>query len=287
MRRTWEDGPEFSGGVSFPSPTPVTRRLLWINGIVFLLFAVLVHTTRPSGLSATAGAGVGQEVMDWFALDVGAWRSRVPPVWQLLTYGFLHSVDDPWHILMNLLALFFFGTMLEGIVGSRRFLWVYLAAIAIGGAAELTGALVRGSSPKIVGASAGVFCVIVATAVMQPNARVIFILVPLTLKVLAAIMVGLQAFYLLTRGADGSTAILAHLGGAAWGYLAARRRWIWWDPLDAWHARVARSERANREQDHERLERLLAQIHAKGIHTLSRRDKAFLKRVSERKSSER
>jgi membrane associated rhomboid family serine protease len=282
--RTWTDAPEPGGGAAMPSMTPVTKKLLWINGILFLFFAVFVHMTLPTGIDSPDAVGLGQRCMSYLALDTQAWRSGIPPLWQLLTYGFLHSTSDPWHILMNLLSLYFFGTLFEGIVGPTRYLWVYLTAIVLGGAAQVTAAFITGQDSWTVGASGGVLCIIVATAVLQPNVRVIFILVPLTLKVLALILVGLDLFHAFFGG-GGATAYVVHLTGAAWGFAAARQRWIWWDPTEAWKARQVVRERESREENSARLDRLLAKIHSEGIQKLSSSDKAFLKRMSDRNST--
>lgn len=282
MRGTWEDPPEYRGGgagMRVPALTPVVKKLLWINGIVFLATYLLARWS-PAALDGFFRV---------FTLNPEVWVAwfPFPPVWQFLSYGFLHDVGSPFHLLYNLLALYFFGTMLEGIIGGRRFLVSYLAAIALGGAAQLAFMLVLSIWwPEMVagtlGASGGVLFVIVACATLRPNTQVIFILFPLRLKTLALIMVGIDLFGLITPGYRG-TAHLVHLTGAALGFLAVRLRWIWIDPVQlAAERREVRREQGEQEDTH-RLDALLKQIHEKGIHTLSRRDREFLKRVSSRK----
>jgi rhomboid family protein len=280
MKSAWMERPEPGGasGLAFPSPTPITKRLLWINGLIFLAFLVLLHVPVT--------AEWGRSLYQALALSPPLWKEwTIVPLWQPLTYGFLHSESDPLHLLYNLLGLYFFGTLLEGIIGPRRFLWVYLAAILLGGLVQL-GVAFLGGAPEAqastVGASGGILCIIVAAAVMQPNARVIFILVPLTLKVLAMILVGLDLFYLITGG-SGGTAHWVHLTGATWGFAAAKLRWVWIDPWLSWSRARATSQRRAQERESERLDRLLAQIHDRGIQSLSRRDREFLKRASSRK----
>lgn len=281
MRREWGDPPGEGGrtGLAFPRPTDATRALLWANAIAFgVLFLVLRFLPD-----------VGEDLYGLFALVPSLWWDWAPfvPLWQLLSYGFLHSPSDPFHILYNLLALYFFGTMVEGIVGARRFLWTYLAALVLGGLAQLSRGfldLSRGleQSDALVptlGASGGVMCIIVAAAVMQPHARVIFILFPLKLRTLALILVGLDVFRMLSPGGSG-VAWLVHLTGAAYGFLAVRRRWIWHDPLGAWRSRSNARAELKRSVDEQKLERLLERIHTEGMGSLSRREKSFLKRVS-------
>jgi membrane associated rhomboid family serine protease len=282
MTGTWEDPPEYRDGgggmqLRVPSVTPVVKRLLWINGIVFLVTFLL----------ARWGTTLGAAVFTYFTLNPRVWIAwfPIPPLWQLVSYGFLHDVGSVFHLLYNLLALYFFGTMLEGIVGSRRFLFSYLAAIVIGGALQLAVMLaVSAARPELalptLGASGGVLFAIVACATMRPNTQVIFILFPLRLRTLAMILVGIDVFGLLSGNLG--TAYVVHLAGAAFGFLAVKLRWIWIDPLE----RAAQRREVKREQgqmdDAARLDKLLRQIHENGIHTLSRRDKEFLKRVSGR-----
>ncbi len=278
MKTTWEDPPEYRGGpqLRVPSVTPVVKRLLWINGIVFLVTFLMARWP------------LGAAIRDVLVLDPQSWIDWFPlaPLWQILTYGFLHDVTSPFHLLYNLLALYFFGTMLEGIVGGRRFLVAFLAAIGIGGALQLAKSLLEVLlNPDMVpyrtlGASGGVLFVIIACATLRPSAQVIFILFPLKLKTLAMILVGVDIFGLVSGGQG--TAYLVHLVGAALGFLSVKLRWIWSDPLQV----VAARREVKREQDAvdaaARLDALLRQIHERGIHTLSRRDKDFLKRQSRR-----
>jgi membrane associated rhomboid family serine protease len=284
MRPSWSASPPHDsgglGGLAMPRPESVTKALLWANGIVFALLFVLLKALPH----------VGGFLYDVLSLQPSQWREWFPlvPFWQVLTYSFLHSPDDIFHLLFNLLALYFFGTMVEGIVGGRRFLTTYLIAAMLGGAVQLAIGLVQLASgapaPPTYGASGAVMATLVAAAVMQPHARVIFIIFPLKLRTLALILVGVDVFRLLSSGPT-MVAVPVHLTGAAWGFLAVWRRWIWIDPLEGW-ARRSRERAAAREQrDNERLDRLLVQIHDpnRGLSSLSERDKAFLKRVSARK----
>lgn len=296
MRTEWGDPPAYrdefgggGGGLSFPRVTNVTRKLLWINGIAWLVFFVLWSVSPEVGLAVRNALGLAPTYWWlWFPLV---------PVWQLVTYGFLHSHGDVFHVLFNLLALYFFGTMVEGVVGGRRFLFTYLAAAVVGGAAQLAMGLVQiglavsaagdgplnpaGLPPPTLGASGAVYAVLVAAAVMQPDLRVIFILFPLRLRTLALILVGINVFYMLSQTTN--IAWLVHLVGAAYGFLAVRRRWIWADPLEGlgrWRSR-RQAERAA--HDERRLDELLARIQREGMGSLSGSERSFLKRVAGRR----
>jgi membrane associated rhomboid family serine protease len=257
----------------WPRLTPVVRILIWSNALIFIA-SEIVNKASPES---------------WVALDrvlslnVEMWRATFPlaPYWQLISYGFLHSLSDPFHILFNLLGVYFFGTMLEALIGSRRYLVFYLAAIVIGAVLHLGVSAASGTSASVVGASGGVLATIVGAAVLRPRDRVIFIVFPLSLKVMAMIMVGLDLFS-FTFGGGGRVAYVVHLGGAAWGFCALRFGWIWADPRAAWRRHRIRRATEERQSDEERLDRLLAQIHDRGMHSLSDSDREFLKRVANR-----
>jgi len=273
MTGTYEDPPEYRGGtqLALPSPGPIAKRLMWINAGVFLFFLVVDRFAW------------GRSLYLWLALDPSRWKELFPlaPVWELVTYGFLHSLTDPFHLLFNLLGIYFFGTMVESALGSRRFLTLTLSAIALGGAVQLFLGLFSANPGHTVGISGAVLCYIVAAAVMQPNAMVIFIMFPLRLKTLAMIMVGIDLFGLLRGG--GGTAYAVHLTGALYGFAAVRSGWAWRDPVESLTRRRAEGRARNAQEDEERLDELLSRIHDKGIQSLSRREKEFLKRVSSRR----
>ena len=285
MRPTWsasppEEGGSFSG-FAMPRPESVTKALLWANGITFAVLFVL--------LKIKATGHIGTYLYEVLSLQPAQWKAWFPfvPVWQVLSYSFLHSPKDIFHLLFNLLALYFFGTMVEGIVGGRRFLATYLIAALLGGVVQLTIGLIQlaqgDPAPPTYGASGAVMATLVAAAVMQPHTRVIFILFPLKLRTLALILVGIDVFRVLSDSTG--VAVAVHLSGAAWGYLAVKRRWIWIDPLEGWTRRRRQRAAAREELDKQRLDKLLVQIHDpdRGLNSLSQRDKAFLKRVSARK----
>lgn len=183
-------------GISF-SVTPMVKKLLVANAAVFLLTLF-----------------VGERLLfDWFGLQPG--RILVRP-WGVATYMFLHA--GIWHILMNMLVLFFFGPPLEARWGEREFLRFYLVA-GLGGAA-----LSFLFMPQmVVGASAAIYGVMLAFALNWPNAPIyIYGIFPVKAKWLVGFLFVLTV--LGTFGSSGSsTAHFAHLGGilAAFVYLKA------------------------------------------------------------------
>jgi membrane associated rhomboid family serine protease len=140
--------------------------------------------------------------------------------WQLLTYGFLHDPNSLWHIFFNMFALYMFGRTLEGFWGSRRFLIYFLVCVL---AAGLTQLIVTRFSPDAgftVGASGGVFGVLLAFAWFFPRQKLIVLPIPIPLPawlVVAAYAV-LELFFGVTARQQ-SVAHFAHLGGMLGGVL--------------------------------------------------------------------
>ena len=278
----WQDPPEYRGGAgvggmpqfSMPPLLPVTKRLLIVNAVIWFASFLLIKTSGGPG-------GFGYAVYRFFALDPVRWLDWAPfvPIWQLVSFGFLHAWNDPMHVLMNSLWLYFFGTMVEGAVGSRRMFTTYMIAMVLGGFVQLVANLIMGQPALTVGASGAILCLLAAAATLQPDARVLVLFVFLRLKILALIVVGLDVFWLMSGG-HGGTAYLVHLSGAAYGFLAVKRGWIWRDPVQGFE-RKREARVALKAVDEERLlDELLARIHREGIGSLSGRERAFLKRVS-------
>src|SRR5262245_267651 len=274
MQSAWEDPGSSRAPYGMPSLTRAVKGLLIANVAVFVLQWVLLEGWFPNAFAF---------VNDAFALNPDQWQFPLFPLWQLVSYGFLHGGPD--HLLVNLLFLYFLGTLLEGELGARRFLVFYVLALAVAGACQLALGLALGQTAPIVGASGGVLAVVCAMATLRPGLRIIFIIVPMTLRTMALIVLALDLFRAIAqlKGEDSHVASFAHLTGAMIGYLFVRQNWIWSDPLsrlDTWRERREESRRAG---DEGRLDELLVKIEREGIHSLSAGEKAFLKRVSKRR----
>ncbi|MFT5288046.1 MAG: membrane associated rhomboid family serine protease [Planctomycetota bacterium] len=286
MTDTWQDPPEYrdggrGGGMAMPSLTPMVKRLMVANAAVFLVTFVLFLINRQTWEGHRGIATL-------FGIHPGLWRdwAPFPPIWQIFTWGFLHSFSTPMHILGNMLGLFFFGTMLEGMFGGRRVLSLYVTALLVSGLATLVAGLVTNSNVPTLGASGAILALIVAAATLRPKAQVIFIMFPMTLRTLALIVVGIDAFYMLLQisgaGGGGNVARLAHLTGAAWGFVAVKRGWIWKDPVESYgNWKEGRAE-IREVEDTADVDRLLEKIHKEGIGSLNSSEKATLKRASKK-----
>ncbi len=135
--------------------------------------------------------------------------------WRIVTYMFLHG--SPFHIIFNMLWLWWLGRVVEDHLGTRNFLVIFLGA-GIGGAllnvvvASTTGFF---TLPTI-GASGGVFGIMVAFAILFPTYQIMLIfLPPIQARFLVA---GLIAIDLIFLSAGGGINRLVHLGGAFWGW---------------------------------------------------------------------
>jgi len=185
---------------------PGVKWLLIVNTVIFVLtylspFQLQQHIRLVLALSAQAA------VRNLF-------------VWQLVTYMFLHG--NILHILFNLLTLWFFGSPLERDWGTRRFLKFYFyCGIAAGVCVLVVNILLGDWGTITLGASGAIFGVLVAFAVMYPNQIVLLIIFPIKAKYLVMIYVAIEL--LLTFGPNTGVSTIAHLGGAAFGFLYLKR----------------------------------------------------------------
>jgi membrane associated rhomboid family serine protease len=190
---------------------PATRALILINVGVYLLELVFPNV-----------------MLGLFAL----WplHSQLFEPWQVLTYAFLHDPHNLWHIFLNMFALWMFGRALEQYWGARRFVIYYLVCVLT---AALTQLVVQGASgvqEETLGASGGVFGVLLAFAWYFPRQRLFVIPIPVPIPAWLLVTVyGFIELFLGVTGRQQSVAHFAHLGGMLGGalcilYWRARRR---------------------------------------------------------------
>ncbi|MFO7188246.1 MAG: rhomboid family intramembrane serine protease [Pseudomonadota bacterium] len=197
---------------------PMTWALLIANLLVFLLqqFAgdILIALFALWPLSTDPAFGV----------------SFMP--WQLVTYSFLHG--GLGHLFFNMFALFMFGSELEHYFGPRRYLTYYFVSVVAAGIMQLLVTLAPDSIPyPTVGASGGVFGLLLAYGLFFPSRTIMLIFPPIPLPAwLFVTLYGILELYLGVTGTQAGVAHFAHLGGMLGGYLLirywraqARRRW--------------------------------------------------------------
>ena len=188
---------------------PVTQALLLANIAVYLLQTVaeplLVAYFALWPLHTEAG------------FDSGAFAP-----WQLVTYSFLHG--NLMHLLFNMLALYMFGSDIERVFGSRRYALYYFACVVSAGLAQIIVSAV-GNWPAYptVGASGGVFGLLLAFGLYFPRRMVMLIFPPIPMPAwLFVTLYGLLELYLGVTGTQQGVAHFAHLGGMLGGYLVIR-----------------------------------------------------------------
>ena len=166
---------------------------------------------------------MGRVLFQWFALwpGAGAGLASLPVLtpWQLVTYSFLHG--GLTHLAFNLFALWMFGGELERVWGARRVAMAYFASVVSGGVAQLlVGGLFGPDGGPVVGASAGVFGILLAYALVFPNRTIVPLFPPIPMP--ARVFVLLYAVLELVLGVTGTqagVAHFAHLGGLLGGWL--------------------------------------------------------------------
>ncbi len=155
-------------------------------------------------------------------------------VWQLLSYGFLHGGFG--HLFFNMFGLWMFGRVIEQVWGGQRFLLYYLVCVVGAGITQVV-VLYLMSSPQpvpTVGASGGLFGILLAFGMMFPNARVMLLIppIPMTAKWLVVGYGALELFFGVT-GTQAGVAHFAHLGGMAAGFVMI----MFWRQQGTWMSR--------------------------------------------------
>lgn len=283
-----KEGPSYLGSL-LPSG-PVCKWLIGINILVFILQLITFVDFRNWG-----------PITDAFELDTA--RVLDGQIWRLLTYSFLHSPMGIWHIFFNMLFLWWFGSELEQMYGSREFLAFYLVSALVGGIAFQIQALVQGAGPSSVGASGAVTAVMVLYAFYFPNRIIlIFFILPVPIWLVVLFQVAQDSFHLF-GSVQTSTAVAVHLGGAAFGALYYKLHWrildlgqgwqLWWKQMRQPRLRVYRPEeeepvsvaaQANQDLDEHldaKLDAVLEKLSRHGRDSLTENERAILMRASE------
>ncbi len=187
-------------------------------------------------------------VLNWLALSTYGlqhWR-----LYQLITFQFLHG--GPWHLLLNMFGLYFFGRTMEGMLGSRGMLKLYLASGTIGGLLQVALGFAFPSVYyfPVVGASAGVFGLIAAFATHAPDdpiTMLVFFVVPVTFpaKVLLLVegplaLLGAIGPFIHVSFQPG-VAHAAHLGGMLTGIVWIRMIMSPTPPFQFWRSLAQRT----------------------------------------------
>ena len=193
-----------------------TQAIIGLNVIVFLL---------------QQQAALSDQLIISFALwplDSGAIQAAFGPgisfaPWQLITYGFLHGGFT--HIFFNMFAVYMFGSALEQFFGTRYYVTLYLVSIVAAGLTQLAFNAVLGSPVPTLGASGGVYGLLLAFAIYFPQQRLalIFLPVPVPARIFVAGYALIELFLGVT-GTQAGVAHFAHLGGMVGAFLMIQWR---------------------------------------------------------------
>jgi membrane associated rhomboid family serine protease len=151
-------------------------------------------------------------------------------LWQFITFQFLHG--GLWHLVFNLMCIFFFGRFCEGRFGWRRMLVLYFSAGVVGGLLQIMMALAfpfhYGHS--VFGASAGACGLLAAFCVCAPDDEIlVFLVIPVKARFLLMVSIGIALFFTVVPS-DPGIAHAAHLGGMLFGAGYVRFGWYAWEP---------------------------------------------------------
>lgn len=318
-RRRGFDGPGSPMGWSFNTWLIVVNIAVFVMGFFFasagLITRVNVGEGRTVPMTIEHALGHFSTAKAFFYQAATGQTVFGLEFWRFITFQFLHA--NFLHIFFNMLALWIFGPLVESRMGFKRYAAFYLvcgvfgaimylvlnlAATLMGPTGQLPGLLFNDPRTPLVGASAGVFGVLMAAAHYRPNDQVVLLFppIPIRLKYLAYGYVGIAALSLLlgSRNAGGEA---AHLGGAIAGFFFVRNSHLLHDFFDVFgksppapdspraKARQKKGERLrsaargkSTPSDAE-IDRILAKVATEGLQSLSASEKRALERASKDK----
>ena len=179
---------------------PVTQALLISNVLVFFVVQQL-----------------GPGIIGQFAL--WPWATELFRPWQVVSYAFLHG--SLTHLAFNMFGLWMFGSELERVWGTRRMLQFYFASVLVAAAAQLIVTGVMGSQAPTVGASGGLFGLLIGFAMVFPRRKITPLIPPIPMR--APVFVGLYGAVELTLGVTGSASGVGWPGRIVTGRIPANR----------------------------------------------------------------
>jgi membrane associated rhomboid family serine protease len=250
--------------MSFPPITALALTLIAVNVLVFIVQA------------ATASVAAASPIVAWGGLaffEGAAWQQP----WRWITYQYIHG--DGYHIFFNCIACYFFLPPLERRWGWKKAFGFYtLGGIASGVTYGLM-LLVFAKMSILIGASGSILACLGACALLFPEMQLILVLFVIPIRVAAALI---TILYILTVAGDRNLSDAAHLGGLAFGWFGPMtspwfRRWA-----IKYEARQAAREFEQEQQEQGEIDRILAKVHEKGMHSLTSAEKRTLKRATER-----
>jgi membrane associated rhomboid family serine protease len=270
------------GGGFFSQLTPVVKWLLIANVGIYFLDLFLGHPMRNFGA---------------FAIQSAVFEGRI---WEFVTFQFLHG--SVGHVLFNCVGIFFFGPWMERWWGAKKFTIYYLLC-GVGGAVFFTLLVMLGLLPgddlrtPLVGASAGIYGILIGVAVIAPDLRVALFFPPVELSMrqlaIALLVISAGSIVLKFGGNEGGEA--GHLGGAILGFILMRfPGLLGGEPgVEIVRPKVSRPPQTPKLRPRTEVEKsqdtavdaILDKISSHGFQSLTQAEKDFLHKASNQKKS--
>ncbi len=221
--------------------------------------------------------------------------------WRFIGYGFLHV--SLIHLALNMLGLWFFGPIVENRFGRTRFIALFIVSTIAGAclflvlnglgiawmswqgsASSVPGLLSNDPYTPLIGASGGVYGIILAAAWLRPNEEILLLfVVPMRLKLLAVFLIGVSVYTLLQQG-NNAGGEAAHLGGALAGWWAAQHPQVLDGFFDFFgrHAKPTAGAAVRTASSVEgEVDRILDKIRDKGLGSLTERERDTLRNATD------
>ena len=279
--RDYERGDRREGGGMFSQLTPVVKWLLIINISIYFVDLFLNHSLRNFGA---------------FAIQSAVFGGRI---WEFITFQFLHG--SVGHVLFNCAGIFFFGPWMERWWGAQKFL-IFFLLCGVGGAVFFTLLVFLGVLPgdglltPLVGASAGIYGILIGVAVIAPNLRVALFFPPieLSMRQLAIAMLVISAGSILLKFGGNEGGEAGHLGGAIIGFLLMRYpQLLGGEPgveiikpkIFTSHPPKLRPRSDLEKTQDTAVDAILDKISSQGFQSLTQQERDFLQRVADQKKS--
>lgn len=253
--------------------TDTVKKLIIANGVIFLLQHISFVLAR----------------VDYLAVFLGLNPALVlrGMIWQPVTYMFLHG--GLFHVLINMLMLWMFGSSIEDVWGSKAFLKYYFITGVGAGLLSLLTSIIGGLPGTTVGASGAIFGLLVAFGMLFPDRIIlVFFFFPMRARNAVILFAAIELWVTLAAGPRaGGIARFAHIGGMLIGYLYLK----YWDRLKYSFPRIrfnARTRGGKKVEDwtgfmNDDVDPILDKISKEGIHSLTRKERRILKKARGRR----